>query len=183
MAVGLGLTLSPMATASAATYTYVGSWEVDQGPTWNGLPPDGPLAYSGQEAAALLFGGNASNYAISTVDTIPADINFAAYYSVIGYGAALFGDNYSNNKYLGFYYGPTSGFPPGDRSAAASSYVNDYGSVYPNYAYYAVGSVYTNYAFTAAVPESSTWAMLLLGFAGIGFMTYRRKSKPALMAA
>jgi PEP-CTERM motif len=35
----------------------------------------------------------------------------------------------------------------------------------------------------AAVPEPSTWAMLLLGFAGVGFMAYRRKSKPALMAA
>jgi hypothetical protein len=34
-----------------------------------------------------------------------------------------------------------------------------------------------------AVPEPSTWAMLLLGFAGVGFMAYRRKSKPALMAA
>jgi PEP-CTERM motif len=34
-----------------------------------------------------------------------------------------------------------------------------------------------------AVPEPSTWAMLLLGFAGIGFMAYRRKSKPALMVA
>jgi PEP-CTERM motif-containing protein len=33
-----------------------------------------------------------------------------------------------------------------------------------------------------AVPEPSTWAMILLGFAGIGFMAYRRKSKPALMA-
>jgi hypothetical protein len=31
----------------------------------------------------------------------------------------------------------------------------------------------------SAVPESSTWAMMLLGFAGLGFMTYRRKSKPA----
>jgi hypothetical protein len=38
-------------------------------------------------------------------------------------------------------------------------------------------------AGVAAVPEPSTWAMMLLGFAGIGFMTYRRKSKPALMAA
>jgi hypothetical protein len=27
-----------------------------------------------------------------------------------------------------------------------------------------------------AVPEASTWAMLILGFAGIGFMAYRRKS-------
>jgi PEP-CTERM motif len=34
-----------------------------------------------------------------------------------------------------------------------------------------------------AVPEPSTWAMLLLGFAGIGFMAYRRKAKPALMAS
>ena len=38
-------------------------------------------------------------------------------------------------------------------------------------------------AVTGAVPEPSTWAMLLLGFAGIGFMAYRRKSKAALMAA
>lgn len=41
----------------------------------------------------------------------------------------------------------------------------------------AVGTV------VAAVPEPSTWAMLILGFAGVGFMAYRRKSKPALMAA
>jgi outer membrane lipase/esterase len=27
----------------------------------------------------------------------------------------------------------------------------------------------------ATVPESSTWAMMILGFAGVGFMTYRRK--------
>jgi hypothetical protein len=35
----------------------------------------------------------------------------------------------------------------------------------------------------AAVPEPSTWAMMLLGFVSIGFMAYHRKSKPALMAA
>jgi hypothetical protein len=33
------------------------------------------------------------------------------------------------------------------------------------------------------VPEPSTWAMMLLGFVGLGFLAYRRKSKPALMAA
>ena len=36
---------------------------------------------------------------------------------------------------------------------------------------------------TSAVPEPSTWAMMIFGFAGVGFMAYRRKSKPALMAA
>ena len=34
----------------------------------------------------------------------------------------------------------------------------------------------------AAVPEPSTWAMMILGFAGIGFMAYRRKSKLAMFA-
>jgi PEP-CTERM motif len=34
-----------------------------------------------------------------------------------------------------------------------------------------------------AVPEPSTWAMMILGFAGIGFMAYRRKAKPALLTA
>jgi hypothetical protein len=33
------------------------------------------------------------------------------------------------------------------------------------------------------VPEPSTWAMMILGFAGVGLMAYRRKAKPALMAA
>lgn len=32
------------------------------------------------------------------------------------------------------------------------------------------------------VPEPSTWAMLILGFAGIGFVAYRRRSKTILMA-
>ena len=32
------------------------------------------------------------------------------------------------------------------------------------------------------VPEPSIWAMMILGFAGIGFMAYRRKNRPALMA-
>jgi hypothetical protein len=36
---------------------------------------------------------------------------------------------------------------------------------------------------TDGVPEASTWAMMILGFAGLGLMAYCRKSKPALMAA
>jgi hypothetical protein len=39
------------------------------------------------------------------------------------------------------------------------------------------------YVYTPPVPEPSTWVMMILGFAGIGFMAYRRNSKPALMAA
>jgi hypothetical protein len=34
----------------------------------------------------------------------------------------------------------------------------------------------------AAAPEPSTWAMMILGFAGIGFMAYRRKSTALLIS-
>jgi hypothetical protein len=33
-----------------------------------------------------------------------------------------------------------------------------------------------------AVPEPSTWAMMILGFAGVGYMTYRRRKVAALAA-
>jgi PEP-CTERM motif len=35
----------------------------------------------------------------------------------------------------------------------------------------------------SAVPEPSTWALMVLGFMSIGFVAYRRQSKPASMAA
>ena len=44
-------------------------------------------------------------------------------------------------------------------------------------------SVQVDLTTTSAVPEPSTWAMMIIGFAGVGFMAYRRKSKPVLMAA
>ncbi|GGF50202.1 hypothetical protein GCM10011611_65760 [Aliidongia dinghuensis] len=33
-----------------------------------------------------------------------------------------------------------------------------------------------------SVPEPSRWTMMIMGLAGFGFMAYRRKSKPALIA-
>ena len=35
---------------------------------------------------------------------------------------------------------------------------------------------------TAAVPEASTWAMMILGFLGVGFMAYRRKQTQVQVA-
>jgi PEP-CTERM motif len=32
---------------------------------------------------------------------------------------------------------------------------------------------------STAVPEPSTWAMMILGFMGVGFMAYRRKGRPS----
>jgi cbb3-type cytochrome oxidase subunit 3 len=33
------------------------------------------------------------------------------------------------------------------------------------------------------VPEASTWAMMILGFLGVGFVAYRRKDKAAFRFA
>ena len=43
-----------------------------------------------------------------------------------------------------------------------------------DYNYFDDTFVFTNTAVTSSVPELSTWAMLLLGFAGLGFAGYRR---------
>jgi len=56
---------------------------------------------------------------------------------------------------------------------------------YPDGTAYVAGSGfsldYTFHTFTengiSAVPELSTWAMMILAFAGIGFMTYRRQEQ------
>jgi hypothetical protein len=37
------------------------------------------------------------------------------------------------------------------------------------------GTITEGPGMTAAVPEPSTWAMMILGFMGVGFMAYRRK--------
>jgi outer membrane lipase/esterase len=44
-------------------------------------------------------------------------------------------------------------------------------------------AIANSFLSVAAVPEPSTWAMLLLGFAGVGFVSYRRKSHMALNAS
>jgi hypothetical protein len=38
-------------------------------------------------------------------------------------------------------------------------------------------------AAVGGVPEPSTWAMMLIGFAGLGFVAYRRRGKAVLAAA
>jgi hypothetical protein len=42
---------------------------------------------------------------------------------------------------------------------------------------FAADDVITTTTHQSAVPEPSTWAMMILGFAGVGFMAYRRSRK------
>jgi hypothetical protein len=40
-----------------------------------------------------------------------------------------------------------------------------------------------NFDAVAAVPEPSTWAMMILGFCGVGFLTYRRRNQASTLTA
>jgi hypothetical protein len=44
------------------------------------------------------------------------------------------------------------------------------------------GTEYVAFLSVGSVPETSTWAMMLAGFAGLGFLGYRR-NKAATLAA
>ena len=42
---------------------------------------------------------------------------------------------------------------------------------------------FSNFSVTGDVPEPSTWAMMLLGFCGLGWLAYRRRNDLTLNAA
>jgi hypothetical protein len=41
---------------------------------------------------------------------------------------------------------------------------------------------YSDFTGSSAIPEPSTWAMMLLGFAGLGFAGYRARKPTAALA-
>jgi hypothetical protein len=174
---GTSASLALSSAPASAAVAFVGSWDVyDPGaPVWFGSPPNGPLAYTGQEAAALLFGGTASKYKISTAGNLVANINNKAWYDTIGAGGSIQAENF-NVKYLGQYYGPTSGYGGGIGVAAASAYIRDNLS----------GRGAINYAFAdtavSPTPEPEAWASMALGLGLAGWVARRRKAKLAAAA-
>jgi len=80
-----------------------------------------------------------------------------------------FSINDGNDNAVNLYWGL-------DGYYAFASNIQPYG--FPNF----TGTSFGTFA-VAPVPELSTWAMMILGFAGVGFMAYRRKNKMALNAA
>jgi hypothetical protein len=165
------------ALAITVKYSFVGSWQpyTVSAPLYDDGLGNGPLAYTAQEAAALLFGGLPSDYVISTAGIAPSTINHTAWYDVVGFGATELPDNYFN-KYLGLYYGPVVDFDylgAGDfPSSAASAFVRN------NYVFG------VNYAFRAnavsAVPVPAAGLLLVTaigGLAGFGRLQRRHKSQ------
>jgi PEP-CTERM motif len=86
------------------------------------------------------------------------------YYLVIGNAIASTG-----NTPVDFSVGWDENGGPSSATASCC------GGVFPSNSFQILG-------FADAVPEPSTWAMMILGFAGVGFMAYRRRSSAMLAA-
>jgi hypothetical protein len=159
------------AAPAFASLVYVGSWEVMDGPFWE----DEPLADTGQEAAALLFGGSAADYSISTVGTDPSAVNYKAWYAVIGdfgpnNGGFEFAQDYvsTNSSQAPGYYYSGNNYPGGVSTDAASAYVRD--SAF-------AGNI--NYAFRTVsngVPEPLTLSLFGAGLLGTVVMRRRKRA-------
>ena len=145
--------------ANAVTYVFAGSWLIGDGPS---AFPAAPTVLSGVETAALLFGGTAADYVISSIDSSVANINFMA--RVDGFGPAT---NFNTVVAQDF---------KADVGAAGYGQVGDFSAYVKDHQPVGV-DVGRNFAFrvSGVVPEPATWGMMIVGFGATGLLLRRRR--------
>jgi len=141
-----------------ATPVFMGSYDVYGGPEWGSNPP----VYSAREAAALIFGGSPTDYAISISSSLdPATITYTGWYDGWGeHQGMIFDQDYKLDLgNLGYN-------DPGGEGTARSAYVKDGLSGHTNYVWKADG-----------VPAVPAPAAVLLATMGAACVTWVRGRK------
>jgi hypothetical protein len=122
--------------------------------------------------------GAASNYIglyLGSVDTYNSIALTDAQGSITFTGSQLFSPNVpAGNQGLGGsrYY---NFFDTGSKLTQITFTSSEIAMEFDNLAF--ANAVPGVTSFTTSVPELSTWAMMILGFFGVGFMAYRRQNK------
>jgi hypothetical protein len=137
---------------------FVGSYAVFDGPAW----PTNPQVYSAREAAALVFGGSYTDYAISIVDSLDyTTITHTGWYDGWGeHQGMIFNEDYRLDV------GGLGYANPGGVGTARSAYVRD-------------GLTDTqrfrNYVWRVDVPEPATGSLFGVGLLALGLLRRRRQ--------
>ena len=169
----------PGAQAMATSYSYVGSWNVAYGDYDN--DPLGlvwtlnPQVYTGQEAAAFLFGGDASDYVISTVSDNVADINFKTWLDGWADGYTYAGSGIPADQ--DFSYDSTGLGYNGCELAGTDCVYSAYSALIIDHL---VGGNFVNYAFRvsdvgpAPVPVPAAGLLLTAAIGGLAVLRRRK---------
>jgi hypothetical protein len=150
------------ANASAeAAIIFVNSWDLGalSSPY---LAGNQPTNYTAQEAAAVLFGGTAADYMISTVDSNPLNINNMAWV-----------DGFGDSQYL---VNPAAENFKGNAGSVGYNVTGDFSALVNDNA---IAGANINYAFInqiAAVPEPASAAFLGLGSLALVVRRLRRRN-------
>jgi hypothetical protein len=185
--VGIAIAVSAAASASAnVVYDYTGNDYTSYAGTYTGTEK---VTLTITLASAL--GANITQvYAdplsflisdgVQTITNTTPGVSFSALFSTNAAGTITNWDIYTQ-----FYDAIARVYDHIESNNSIGFFPYDYAAhgVNPDDGSYGRSGVPGEWTVTAAVPEPSTWAMMILGFGGVGFMAYRRKSKPALLAA
>jgi PEP-CTERM motif-containing protein len=167
---------SAMPQAACATVILIGT-------TSNPTGLDG-LVIDGTTYDVAFIGGIGTSYNTAYPSTPPTFLgNTSRALDAATAIAASFNALAVSTPQTEIYYVPattvTSNFTTGTEAEFISTWTTQFAGSFDDESN-VVNFNFAVFTTASAVPEPSTWAMMILGFLGLGFMAYRRKAMPRL---
>jgi PEP-CTERM motif-containing protein len=135
-----------------------------------------------QQPTTDIFTGFVDKSGVVSIITVPGSADTQAL-GVNDLGWIVGDYTLANGDMFGFLDrgGVFTTIDPFGSTAVTANGINDLGQIVGFYTA-AVGADQSTIGFETTIPEPSTWAMMLAGFAGLGFLSYRKVRMGALAA-